>query len=194
MTDIKPRIVEGEPVCSGNECPLKIGLGQCAREAYELLEGYPCPPGLRAQRDALQAVTDKVLEILRANHILIGVIPGANLESEHMPEAVEVLVRSVVQVGQMADTNAEAFNAAMQERDALQAERDALAHEVAHPADAEELRKLREERDAARREVCERQAEKLGNPRDSKRARDSRHRAIANAHGWAELYVEEKPK
>jgi hypothetical protein len=35
----------------------------------------------------------------------------------------------------------------------VEEERDALAHEVAHPADAEELRALREERDTARAEA-----------------------------------------
>jgi hypothetical protein len=138
--DIAPRIVEEEPMCSGEECPrcynaCGSGNGFWCGEPFRLkstriitdrnyVPFMLCIPGLRRQRDALQAVAGKVLEILRANQILLGVIPGASLEMEHMPEAVEVLVRSVVQVGQMADANAKAFNAAMRERDALQAERD----------------------------------------------------------------------
>ena len=158
MSEIKPRIVDNEPVCSGEECPACESVADihrtlvCSVLGRVAPSGRTCVEGLRRQRDALQAVAGKVLEILRANQILLGVIPGASLELEHMPEAVEVLIRSVVQVGQMADANAKAFNAAMQER-------DALAHEVAHPADAEELRTLKEERDEALARVREMEKE-----------------------------------
>jgi hypothetical protein len=53
-TDIKPRIVDGEPVCCGGECPADNSDGDCG-ESGELgkfiMPGDPCIPALRAQRD-----------------------------------------------------------------------------------------------------------------------------------------------
>jgi hypothetical protein len=86
--EIRPRFVDGEPVCSGEECPAFPGPHKYVWQACvpnDMVGALvPCIPGLRAQRDALLA------------------------------------------------------------------ERDALAHEVAHPADAEEIAKLRKERDGAK--------------------------------------------
>ena len=48
--DIAPRLVEGEPVCSGEECP---HYAACEWDCFSY-----CPPGLRRQRDALQAERD----------------------------------------------------------------------------------------------------------------------------------------
>jgi hypothetical protein len=69
MTDINPRIVDGEPVCSGEECP-------CCEKSHIDKDGtlrvfcnaggtpgsgwtYLCIHGLRAQLDALQAERDE---------------------------------------------------------------------------------------------------------------------------------------
>ena len=47
MTDIKPRIVDGEPVCQ-NGCPRYNGLDHdCLMSQSE----HPCIPALRQQRD-----------------------------------------------------------------------------------------------------------------------------------------------
>ncbi len=68
MTDpkIAPRIVDGEPCCPGEECPeaapWEHGIIQCNLIQYHRTNlvkvNYPCLPGLRAQRDALQAERD----------------------------------------------------------------------------------------------------------------------------------------
>jgi hypothetical protein len=56
---IAPRIVDGEPVCSWIKCPSFRNPG-CACEHLPglggyIIEGDPCIPGLRAQRDDLAA-------------------------------------------------------------------------------------------------------------------------------------------
>ena len=52
MTEQKfaPRFEDGEPLCSGEECP---HYAACEWDCFSY-----CPPGLRAQRDALQAERD----------------------------------------------------------------------------------------------------------------------------------------
>jgi hypothetical protein len=65
VSEIKPRIVDNEPVCSVNECPsckfyggTGMGAYSCSHPDGAPWEGHPCIPGLRAQRDALQAERD----------------------------------------------------------------------------------------------------------------------------------------
>jgi hypothetical protein len=59
-TEIKPRLVNGEPLCS-NECP-------CFSAAYgprcrgTALNGCTCWAGVRQQRDELQKMLDKAIE------------------------------------------------------------------------------------------------------------------------------------
>ncbi len=48
MTEIKPKMVDGEPVCSGWDCPLFGDIDH--RFTCDMLN-YPCIPGLRQQRD-----------------------------------------------------------------------------------------------------------------------------------------------
>jgi len=62
MTDpkIAPRIVDGEPVCSVTKCP---SWGDCLGKLFSTsdtlsFDKLVCAPGLRAQRDALQAERD----------------------------------------------------------------------------------------------------------------------------------------
>lgn len=54
MTDIKPRIVDGEPICSGDLCEHFRGGGECnfvLSESWALHPDDPCIPALRQQRD-----------------------------------------------------------------------------------------------------------------------------------------------
>jgi hypothetical protein len=60
MSDVNPRIVDGEPVCSGAECPsfepIEASLGSMSTGGYCLRRGSvviatTCTPGLRRQRD-----------------------------------------------------------------------------------------------------------------------------------------------
>ena len=59
--DIAPRLVEGEPVCSGSECPYwypQINGSIAPDNCEHGPTGRLCIPALRAQRDALQAEQD----------------------------------------------------------------------------------------------------------------------------------------
>jgi hypothetical protein len=75
MTDIKPRYVEGEPVCSGEEClcyteALRWKFENpsyfCAKDEsyYMLKDNIPCIPALRRDRDKW-----KENAIMATNHL-----------------------------------------------------------------------------------------------------------------------------
>ena len=64
MTDIKPRIENGEPVCTGKECPVHYDspLGEKGRICRTCsFDGDPCIPALRQQRD--EAIVDVCMQI-----------------------------------------------------------------------------------------------------------------------------------
>lgn len=50
MTDIRPRIENGEPVCAGNECT-KYGKSCASPAMLDVPWSTPCVPALRQQRD-----------------------------------------------------------------------------------------------------------------------------------------------
>jgi len=58
MTEISPKMVDGEPICSGMGCYL------CPECEYWVAEGAgkPCVPALREQRDELKAKLEAVRE------------------------------------------------------------------------------------------------------------------------------------
>ena len=66
IPDIAPRLVEGEPVCSGEECPACESVVDiyrtlvCSVLGRVAPSGRTCVEGLRRQRDALQAEIDRL--------------------------------------------------------------------------------------------------------------------------------------
>ena len=55
MSEIKPKIVKGEPYCFGTPCP---------RECKTYFPGDPCALALRQQRDEYKAMFDKTVDFL----------------------------------------------------------------------------------------------------------------------------------
>ena len=71
MTEIKFKLVDGEPVCNGR-CPYFIAanyhnpLDRCRISQKEIYESYsPCIPGLRQQRDKAEADLTKTKAWIR---------------------------------------------------------------------------------------------------------------------------------
>jgi len=87
MTDIKPTFVDGEPECS--EICAQMSPHPCGEEYPGV--GYPCPPGLRAQRDALQSERDaarrEVISWLISERVIIEIGTDESCEDfEHREE------------------------------------------------------------------------------------------------------------
>ena len=73
MTDIKPRIENGEPVCSWQSCPSwgnkgdhRIGCTHLGILGEYATEGDPCIPALRQQRDEAMRNHSKVVSRQKA--------------------------------------------------------------------------------------------------------------------------------
>ncbi len=73
MTEIKPRLVEGEPVCN-EECESMTAPYTIPVDCYMCDPGEPCIPGLRAQRDEARPA------------------PALEWKTGKVPEGVEVVV------------------------------------------------------------------------------------------------------
>ena len=87
--DIAPRMVEGEPVCTGPECSAWLD-DHCAQEETSPEYHTPCAPGLRRQRDALQTEVEK---LRAAGTELIIVAPHSNVgigDVERKPIYIEL--------------------------------------------------------------------------------------------------------
>lgn len=69
MKKINPKMVDGEPVCSGKRCGFydhyTYKTHFCTFNNYQINRRDPCVPGLRDQRDGIEAENEKLKARLR---------------------------------------------------------------------------------------------------------------------------------
>ena len=74
--EIKYKLVDGEPVCTEDDCPARLRGGGCP--CPDTTRGEACPPGLQQQRDTLK---EQIAELEAGRVALMGT---ATIDADHI--------------------------------------------------------------------------------------------------------------